>query len=287
MKTFIKHITLTTSVLLSIGLISCEKDSLLTPNPTGSARSAAPDDGIVVGIPQIHKLTRYGDAMLTYADNGRLLNVTTPVRGSLSIQTDYTYSPGKIRAFSHQGKIVIHDETFTLDASGRCTESVEAGAYSDIHWIFNYTEKGQLWSIYNKNSCVGGISYAYNTEGDMILATVATSPSDGMAITFAYNQPTNAPLLKDEYPLNITVPKMAAHDTYLRIFGKPSKHLPKLVSYEPSGSAAFPAPSDLYYAYTLDTEGYVTKKTEYSGLIGGQLKTTLYEYIITNITMHP
>jgi len=287
MNSLFQKITSGLALTLSLSLASCEKDSPLTPNQTGSARSGAVEDGIVVGIPQLHKLSRYGDAMLTYADNGRLLNVTSSFRGSLSIQTDYTYSPGKIRAFTHQGKVVLHDETFTLDASGRCTESVEDGVYSDTHWIFTYNAKGQLWSCQNKNSCVGGISYNYNADGDMILATVATSPSDGVDITFAYNKPTGAPILADEYPLNVTVPKMAAHDTYLRIFGKPSKHLLKLVSYEPSGNVAFPTPSDLYYTYSLDTEGYVTKKIEYSGLSGVLPKTTLYNYVMTNITIQP
>lgn len=212
--------------------------------------------------------------------------MTTPVRGSLPIQTDYTYSPGSVRAFSHQGKIILHDETFTLDASGRCTESVVKGVYSDTHWIFTYNTKGQLWSCQNKNSCVGGTSYSYNPDGDMVLATVTNSISDATDITFAYNEPTGDPLLEDNYPLNVNVPKIPQHDTYLRIFGKPSKHLLKLVSYEPSGSAAYPSPGPVYYAYQLDTDGYVTKKVAYD-LNGSSSKTTLYDYVLANITLHP
>ncbi|GAB4014398.1 hypothetical protein [Spirosoma koreense] len=287
-KTFIKQSTLLTTVLLSIGLTACEKDSFLTPNLTGSARTAAPPDGIDVGIPQVHKLTRYGEAKLTYAENGQLLAVTTPVRGSMPIQIDYTYSPGQIRAFTHQGKIVLHDETFSLDASGRCTESVEAGTYSDVHWVYTYTDKGQLWSCMNKNSCVGGITYNYNAEGDMDRARLSTGVSEGVDIKIGYNEPLGAPLLNDAYPLNMTVPRMAAHDTYLRIFGKPSKHLPKHVSYERSpGSSFFYVPSDLFYVYSLDTDGFVTKKIEYNGQSGVLPKTFLYEYEMANLTVNP
>lgn len=174
MKTLFQQITVGLGLALSLSLASCEKDNLLNPNPAGSARSGAVNDGISPNIPQVYKLTKYGDAALTYADNGRLLNVTTPVRNSLAIQTDYTYSPGSVRAFSHQGKIVLRDETFTLDASGRCTESVVKGNYSDTHWLFTYNAQGQLWSCQNKNSCVGGTSYTYNADGDLIQATVAT-----------------------------------------------------------------------------------------------------------------
>jgi len=141
MKTFFKPISIVIGLALSLSLSSCEKDSLLTPSPAGSAR----DDDLVVGIPQVHKLIKYGDATLTYADDGRLRKVTqAPVRGSLDVHTDYTYGPGSVRAISYKGLVVAHDETFTLDANGRCTESVEEGnklyngAYFHytIHWIF-------------------------------------------------------------------------------------------------------------------------------------------------------
>ncbi|WP_420148936.1 hypothetical protein [Spirosoma sp.] len=288
MKTFVKPSTLLTCVVLSIGLIACEKDSFLTPNSTASARTAAPQNSIDVSIPQVHKLTQYGEAKLTYAANGQLLSVTTPVRGSMPVQTDYTYTPGQIRAFTHQGKIVLHDETFTLDASGRCTESVEAGSYSDVHWIYTYTDKGQLWSCMNQNSCVGGITYNYNADGDMERARLSTGVSEGIDITFAYDQPAGAPLLHDAYPLNITVPRMTAHDTYLRIFGKSSKHLPKHVSYKPAPGTTFVTlPSDLVYVYSLDTDGFVTKKIEYNGQSGVLPKTVLYAYEMVNLVVNP
>ncbi|GAB3558107.1 hypothetical protein [Spirosoma fluminis] len=285
MKTLVQQIALSTSVLLSIGLTSCEKDSLLTPDQASRARFSAVDEGIVVSIPQIHKLTRHGEATLTYADNGQLLAVTTPVRGSMNIQTDYTYSPGKIRAFTHQGKIVLHDETFTLDASGRCTESVEVGVASDIHWTFNYDTKGRLESVYNKNSCVGGVSYYYNTDGDLGLAMLSTSPSNGISIAFFYNKPTGDPLQDDKYPLNVSLPRLAGHDMYLRIFGKPSRHLLKQVAYTSFDGSS--VPGNLSYVYTLDTEGYVTQKTEYDGQSIKLPKTSLYAYDMVNITVQP
>ena len=274
------------ALALSLSLTSCERDSLLTPNPAGVARSESTrtDDASLPSpnIPQVYKLTKYGATTLLYSANGRLLSATTPVRGGVSIQTDYTYGPGSVRAFSHQGKVVLHDETFTLDASGRCTESVEKGTFSDTHWMYHYTPKGQLWSCQNKNSCVGGTTYTYNADGDMILASVATGVSDAIDITFAYNEPTGDPLLADKYPLNVNVGKIPQHDTYLRIFGKPGKHLIKLVSFEPSADIAYPSPSDVYYSYVLNAEGYVTKKVEYN-LSTLASKTTLYDYIVTNI----
>jgi hypothetical protein len=211
MNTLVQKTITGLGLALSLSLASCEKDNLLNPNPAGSARSGAGDD-LSPNIPQIHKLTKHGDATLTYADNGKLQKVTTPVRGSLAIETDYTYSPGTIRAFTHQGKSVLRDETFTLDASGRCTESAEqitvVNNNTPLHylreWKYTYTAKGQLWSCQNKNSCVGGSSYSYNADGDMIGASVnAGTDTD---ITFAYSQPNSASLVNDEYPINVTSP---------------------------------------------------------------------------------
>lgn len=103
-----------------------------------------------------------------------------------------------------------------------------------------------------------------------------------MDITFAYTGPNNAALL-DEYPLNVNVPKLEAHDAYLRIFGKPSKHLVKRVSYEPSGDVNFPAPANRFYTYVLNADGYVTQRSMAQTLGGSSIKNTPYEYMLTNI----
>lgn len=282
MNTLIQKTITGLGLALSLSLASCENDHVLNPNPAGSARSGAANDDIVVGIPQVHKLVKHGGATLTYADNGKLLNVTTPVRGSLAIQTDYTYSPGKIRAFTHQGKVVLRDETFTLDASGRCTESAEEITVINNNvpfhylreWKYAYNAKGQLWNFQNKNSCVGGFGYAYNADGDMIGATKSTGVTSSFETTFGYSQPGGDPILSDQYPLNVI--GVDEHDAYLRIFGKPSKHLVTLVIPQASLDGD-------YYAYLLDAQGYVTQRKQYK-LIGAALvDTKSYAYVLTDI----
>ena len=281
MNTLVQKTITGLGLALSLSLASCEKDNLLNPNPAGSARSGAADD-ISPNIPQVHKLTKHGEATLTYADNGRLLNVTTPVRGSLAIQTDYTYSPGMIRAFTHQGKSVLRDETFTLDASGRCTESAEAitviNNNTPLHylreWKFTYNAKGQLWNYQNKNSCVGGFGYAYNADGDMISATKTTGISSSVETKFQYSQPGGDPMLSDNYPLNVI--GVNEHDAYLRIFGKPSKHLVTLVTPQASLDGD-------YYAYLLDADGYVTQRKQYKLNGAALVDTKSYAYVLTNI----
>lgn len=290
MKTLFQQITAVIGLTVSLGLASCEKDGLLSPNPAGSARSGATNDVTLPSpnIPQVYKLTKYGDATLTYNADGRLRKVTQALtRGGQECHTDYTYAAGSVRAVTYKGQLVVRDETFTLDPSGRCTESVEEGntlyngAYFHYttYWKFTYNAQGQLWSRQNKNSCVGGISYAYNADGDLILATVATSPSDGTAITFAYDQPVGDPILNDKYPLNVV--GVNEQDTYLRIFGKPTKHLVKLKTEKSLLNNQ--VISNKFYAYTLNPDGYVTKKDEYN-LFGAALtETKLYDYQVSDI----
>lgn len=292
MNTLYQKITAGLVLALSLSLTSCEKDSLLTPNPAGSARSEAVNDPVLPSPPvsQLkHTLIRYGNATLAYDDNGRLLNVTSiPVRAGQSgqnIRIDYTYSAGKIRAVSSAGLIIVRDETFLIDASGRCYESVEKGKYSDTHWIFEYNAKGQLEISYDKNSCARTTNYAYNADGDLILATISDSPSTYKSIIFVYTEPANTTLVPDRSPINLYVPRMHKHDTYLRIFGTPSKHLVKQVSYESSGNVNFPAPSDRFYTYTLDTDGYVKERIMSSTLGGSSIENTVYDYLVANKSM--
>ncbi|WP_020602271.1 DUF4595 domain-containing protein [Spirosoma spitsbergense] len=282
MNTLLQKTITGLGLALSLGLTSCEKDNSLNPNPVGSARSGAGDEVISPNFPQVHKLTKHGNATLSYNDNGQLLNVMTPVRGSLAIQTDYTYGPGTIRAFTHQGKTILRDETFTLDASGRCTESAEAITVVNnnvpLHylrqWVFAYNEKGQLWHYQNKNSCVGGFGYSYNADGDMISATETTGISSSFETTFNYSPASGDPIMSDKYPLNVI--GVNEHDAYLRIFGKPGKHLVTLVTRQASLDGD-------YYAYQLDADGYVTQRKQYK-LIGAALvDTKSYEYVTANM----
>ncbi|MEO6284347.1 MAG: DUF4595 domain-containing protein [Dyadobacter sp.] len=286
MKTSIQKTITGLALALSLILTSCEKDNLLNPNPNpnpeASARLGASEEIISPNSSQVHKLTKYGEASLTYDNDGRLLNVTTPVRGKLAVQTDYTYATGKIRAFTHQGKIVLRDETFILDASGRCTESAEAITVVNnnvpLHylreWKFVYNEKGQLLNYQNKNSCDGGFGYAYNPDGDMISAKEIMGFSSTFATKFNYSPAAGNPIMNDKYPLNVI--GVNEHDPYLRIFGKPSKHLVTLITQEGSLDGD-------YYDYVLDADGYVTQRKQYK-LIGAALvDTKSYAYVTANM----
>lgn len=283
MKNSLKTIAI--SLALSLSLSSCEKDNLLTPESSRSARLGAVDDFTLPSpnIPQVRRLIKYGNSTLSYSGNGQLQKVTTAVPRGLTPHTDYTYAPGSIRAASYEGNMLVRDETFTLDASGRCTESVIKGIPNDTHWIYTYNAKGQLWGCHKPNTCVGGTSYTYNTYGDLIQATVSTSVLDAMVVTFAYVLPMDANYYYETYALNVNAPVLPEHDTFLPIFGKTGKHLVKGISYAPSGSKVITTPSNRFYEYVIKSDGFVTQRNTAYTFGGTPFEKMEYTYELADI----
>ena len=283
-----QKITVGLGLALSLSLISCEKDNLLTPESSSrSARIGAVDDFTLPSpnIPQVRRLVKYGNSTLSYSDYGQLQKVTTSVARGNTLHTDYTYAAGSIRAASYEGNSLIRDETFILDASGRCTESVIKGTPNDTHWTYTYNAKGQLWGCQKQNTCVGGTSYTYNAYGDLFQATVATSALDAMVVTFAYVLPMDANYYYETYALNMNAPVLPEHDTFLPIFGKTGKHLVKEISYAPSGSTIITTPSDRFYDYVIKSDGYVTQRNTAYTFGGSPFEKIGYTYELADIKL--
>ncbi|GAB3558142.1 hypothetical protein [Spirosoma fluminis] len=290
MNTLRQLITAGLGLALSISLVSCEKDGLLNPTPLNGARLGTENEEIFpsTNLPQTHRLTKYGNSSLSYSSDGHLQKVTTAVRGGVEYHTDYTYAPGSIRAASYQGPILVRDETFTLNATGsRCTESVVKTNTGETHWIYTYNAKGQLSSCQNQNSSIGGATYTYDKDGDLIKATVAITTTESMDITFSYVVPT----LDDHhsyvtYPLNLNVPMLPEHDTFLPIFGRSSLHLVKWVYYSPSGLPVVATPSDRFYSYMIPGDGYVADRTMSYTFGGSPVEKIHYAYVMATIGLH-
>lgn len=291
MNTLRQLITAGLGLALSVSLISCEKDSTFTPTPLTGARLGTEDEEIYpsTNLPKTHRLTNYGNSTLSYSADGHLQKVTTAVsRGGVVYHTDYIYAPGSIRAASYQGAILVRDETFTLNTTGsRCTESVVKTSTGEAHWVYSYNAKGQLSSCQNKNSPIGGATYAYDKDGDLVKATVAVTLTESMDITFSYTVPTLDDSRHDvTYPLNLNVPMLAEHDTFLPIFGRSSKPLVKWVYYSPSGLPVVTKPSDQFYAYMLSGDGYVSDRTMSYTFGGSPVEKIHCTYVMATVGLH-
>ncbi len=290
MITFIKKITTVVALCASLGAISCQENSVVNPDKPMAVASETTNDVISPTLPKKHTLIKHGQANLTYFADGRLKRVMygPDVRGSQAYRRDYTYSSGLINVNISSGNDVLGQETYWIDANtGRCYESnVQVYLYSNstkadvTERMYTYTDKGQLKTCTNKHSPGERIEYTYYVNGDLNKATRYGAPQFGYPVkvleetTFAYDQPTGDPILADLYPLNSL--STGLPDEYLRIFGKPGKHLVKLTTRKFSLGGT-------YYTYSLNAEGYVTTRKTYDLSGGGLTETKAYDYLVTDI----
>ena len=96
------------------------------------------------------------------------------------------------------------------------------------------------------------------------------------ATNFNYSPAGGDPIMNDKYPLNVI--GVNEHDPYLRIFGKPSKHLVTLVTKQGSLGGD-------YFTYDLDADGYVAQRKQFKLNGGALVETKSYAYVTANIGM--
>ncbi len=298
MNTFFQKSTLAFGLAASLSLVSCQDKDLVTPDHPAEAAKAATalDGGIVVGFPKKYTLTKHGQATLTYQADGRLKKVD--YAGQVpAFYTIYTYALQTITTTTYTGNKVFNKVTYQLDNTGRCTTAKETdymyygptpqnpyGSYSttDINSTYQYNALGQLKTRFINNAGYQ-TDYVFNPAGDLSKITNYKNFVAAEEVTFAYDQPVGDPILADRYPINSTWTNLP--DPYLKIFGKTSKHLVKLLTQKllPTNQTL----TNHYFAYTLNTDGYVTEAKEFNIANAALVATTGYEYLVTDITLMP
>lgn len=293
------RIPLTTIVIgiLYFLLVSCQPDTSVTPAQSRLVSTQNVREGISPNFPQRYQLTKHGAAILSYFDDGRLRKVVhsgISVRGSLGIYTLYSYSAQSIVAKTYDESTLRMEIKYLLDpGSGRCNESQQteyipygpnATLAQETNFLYQYNANGQLKSRTNKKYTYEKTDFSYNADGDLnkVIGYDKVNGNPGAVIVseavLSYDQPTGDPMLSDLYPLNNEVANLP--DTYLRIFGKPSKHLVKLMTEKYSSTGR-------YYTYTLNPDGYVTTRNTYTVAGGTLVNTQPYEYLVTNLGINP
>ena len=292
MKNLAKKITALLGLMLSISFISCQDNRLVSPEPV-STRSASAREMTDVGVPKKYILTRHGQATLKYHGDGRLQKVTYgPSRIPYPYSyIYYSYGPQWIKVTYYGGSTVVREELFTINANGRCSESRETTFvfYSfgtleqETSYTYQYNALGQLTSCTNKANSSEHTDYVFDAAGDLRKATSYKGFGSGSEeVAFDYDQPTGNPILTDLSPIN---PNLAGFsDSYLKIFGKPSKHLVKLATQKkmPENKVLLTH----YFSYLLNADGYVTEAKEYNVANGALISTKPYDYSVTDIVFH-
>ena len=291
MNTLVRKSTAVVGLMLSMSIVSCQNNSMLPPEPV---RTSSAREGIDSGISKKYTLTKHGQATLTYYGDGRLQKVTYgPSRISYPYTSIYyLYGPQWIKATYYGGSTVVHEELYLVDANGRCVESkqTEFVFYSfgtetyETSYLYQYNALGQLKSRTNKANSSQHTDYVFNAAGDLTKATSNKPYGQGsIEVTFLYDQPVGDPILLDRYPLNSGLAEFS--DPYLKLFGKPSKHLMKMVTLKkmPENQVQFTH----YYSYLLNPDGYVTEEKEFDIANAALISTKPYDYLVTNIGVHP
>ncbi|GAB3904880.1 hypothetical protein GCM10028803_34940 [Larkinella knui] len=278
------------SILISLS--SCENQQLAPSAPLQSNTGQAAEssrlavDDIIVSVPKKHTLVKQGNATLAYDANGKLIKVTEGNR-----TTTYTYSAGKIAVLTLVAGTKTQAGNYYLDANGRCTNSdvadytVEYGIpNTKLNWfIYEYDAKGRLAKRSNSIYPNIRIEFTYNADGNLAQVQEYNNPNDVIQTNIYEYQYAGSAMIVDNNRLNPV--GLFNVDPYLRIYGKTSRHL--MQRLKTIHSVYGGTTTDYRFSYVLNDDAFVTTSKMYSLSNGALLKTTPYEYVVSNLTILP
>lgn len=321
MKALVTKMTACIGLVLSLG--ACRENEVVSPNEPIAEIAHATNDVILPTIPKNYKITKFGEANLTYYNDGRLHTVTQP-----NYSREYTYNGNTIKATSYiDGKKALED-TYLIDpATKRCYESTQVdyflsgvsmypiifGAPSQTSvWKYEYNAQGQLKTITRKNSPSTRTDLVYNANGDLIRTGtfvnymkngVETTADERYYFTFTYslngsqrspgpNQISPVQYLDDQYSMNshwVHLPNVYGLDTWGQPI--PERYLAifgkqskhLLMSFTRNYPNEPNYKTGAYYSYKLNADGYVTERKDYNTYNDNLLETKPYDYLVTNI----
>ncbi len=309
MKNLGQKITVAAGLILSLGLASCQKEDVVTPNQSPIASGRIASDEITPNLHVKYRLTKFGRANLTYYPDGRLKQVTAGgnLRGNgVSYRREYTYDANRIIFATTylDGKIILMDTYYLDEQTGLCHRSEQvdysylyhpvANPQINSQWYYQYNTEGQLVRVQNLLNSENRVEYNYNAGADLTGITVydAATGKNGVVtqtLALTYNQ---SPLVRgagnslDKYPINYSWVRLPVPDEsfqsqqvpeqHLKIFGKPSRHLVmKVVHMKPNSTQ--PLLNSLF-TYQVDSDGFVTERKEFDAHGSLLIETKSYEY---------
>lgn len=240
------------AVLLAGMLTACQNEHDSIPAPQAPDQSASDPNArtaVAVGV-----LVKDGNTELSYKGQNLLQKESTG-----SFYNEFAYAPQLITATRIQYGAPSTELKYTLDASGRCVQTV-----SDKTYIYVYNANGQLVSCYNKDNTNERRDFSYATDiggWKKSLSMVTFYDTQGAKtkeLKFSYGA---TGFIADKSPVNPDA-LPAGVSKYLPIFGTFATNLVKTLvedKYLPNGQ--FGSRSTYHYDYTLDYAGKPTNIT--------------------------
>lgn len=281
-------------LLFAIALTSCQQENLVAPDEPSMVSSPNMREAMSPTKPKFYQLTKRGTSTLSYYDDGKLKRVTfgPAYHGTYASYIAYTYSANTVVTKLYGNNKLQEQTTYLLQpATGNCFESqhkeyVTSGPVPNLakesSYIYQYSPKGQLMTRKNKNSANDYTDFFYDTDGKLNKVSQYGDSGKGngsapmliVESNLIYTQSSGQPLLDDHYPINCEFANMP--DPYLRVFGKPTKYLVKLVTEKGSLGGR-------YFSYTLNADGYPVSRQMYNISGGALMQTIDYDYVTTGL----
>lgn len=261
--------TLLIGAAIIAGITSCEKnvstEGIQSTTPAGT--TGRPGEGETTL--KAYCMVKDNDNTLHYDYAKRLVKVTSAGTG----YRQYEYGPNKITASWWNNSQKVTETVYRLDNNKRAIEAYtvyynNGNTQTGSTYFYEYTGSGQLTLIFRKDALVDYASFHYNANGDLdrIDRSGITFGNSTTNLSYDYNDPET-----DKYGFNPEIPYI---DTYLKIYGKFSKHLVKREQHKITNWYS----TDLTYAYTRNAAGYVVKRNAFNTESSQYLNSEYYSY---------
>lgn len=254
MKLFRNTPVFVTGILVAGMMSACQNENETSMLPQAPANTSDQNARIALAA---GTLIKDGNTDLTYnSQTAKLSKETCP-----NAYNEFTYAPQLITAKGYKYGAPSTETKYTLDASGRCIQSV-------TNWktyIYEYNSSGQLTKWYNKEQPkeAGVLLYLANSASDWnkSLAMATFYDSQGIKtkeLTFGYG---GAMGVADKHPLNPDV-LPAGVSKYLSTFGIFNINLVQnIVEDKYLANGQKESSTKYLYSYTLNYSGKVSNVT--------------------------
>jgi D-alanyl-D-alanine dipeptidase len=266
MKTLSNLLPALAVLLAGLGVISCTQEESVKPTGTDPRNARVSAD--VILNPAVRLLTGQDQIAIARTADGVMTKVTYSPQQYVLYKTEVGQDPALTRttAVMYVGGVKTR-QTLYNNKGGKTYHSVtvyfdpKTGAVmKTVHHAYEYNGQGKVVRRYNVSAVHDRTQFAYNLAGDLSRMEEYT-PQGVLVKTTRFYYNLNAPA--DKYGF---YPDSPAVDPFLRVLGGFAKKLPTSAFIDYANPAT--ADASLGYQYTLDAEGYPTRRdTHHQGSV--------------------
>lgn len=291
---FSKNALTVTSLILSLSLISCEKDSqMLRPDDgqgtgTITPRSTqTPETGPVIMVPagggivvnKKYVLDKYAHWKMSYDAKGNLVKLQSTADPNLVREYIRASNGSGITIMDYEGFKVKVKTLILLDANGRCKESFVTSygvangnpTSSTVRFAYKYNAKNQLEEIKDQDNSKRHDVFQYNPDGNL-RQVQHYNTNVTQTTTYYYEYPGQAAIVDKNHLSPLWMPHYNQVDEFLPIYGKFNIHLVWKLEYKEVATNS--TLDQVYFKYKMNNDGYIDERENSRNTANQTLKDT-------------